>query len=284
MKTEYTPDNTTSSIVILMSSAVIVIVIAMLIGLSSKPDVSQILLVPGDAPVPVTTGFDFLDTDDADAAQLDESEAMIDLTEATVTTDDSGDAGTTGDSNDQNGSADAPAAERTPEGQVILVPTTEPTPTPGVAAAVEPTPEAEAAATTALDGQVQAAPSLPTQAGSVQGTFFTGSDELAGAEVLENSIVVSFAEDGSGAFQGILNIIYGDGTRVELNMSGPVTFAAANPQVEASVSGSFRLEAPISADDLQSDDAELRISSLAAGSGSLCTGETKCFGFTFLPQ
>ena len=178
---------------------------------------------------------------------------------------------------------DDAAATTEDERPIIVVPTSEPTPTPEVAAAVEPTPVPESADDgDAASTQSSAAPSLPSTSGTVQGSFFTKSDENEGAVVAQNLITVSFAEDGSGAFQGVLDITYADGTHILLNMSGPLTWAPTNPQVEATLAGAFRLDAPIDADDVTTDDAELSISSLEAGSGSLCT--TKCFGFTFPPQ
>jgi len=166
-----------------------------------------------------------------------------------------------------------------------VVPTSEPTPTPAVAAAVDDSAsDAGDATESAATGDVQPAPSLPTSSGTVQGAFFTKSDENEGAVVSQNVITVSFAEDGSGAFQGVLEITYSDQSRVLLNMSGPLTWAPANPQVEATLAGAFTLDAPIDADDVTSDDADLTISSLQAGSGSLCINNTKCFGFTFPQQ
>lgn len=274
MKTAYTPDNTRSSIAILLVLAVVITAVAAVIGLSDKPDVSTIVISPaGEAPaiaVPANNfGFGSDSTTEetgADAVLLDELGQPFDNTD------------------DDQGTAEATETDETrtvPEGDIIVVPTLEPTPTPEVAAAVEPTPVPEQtddapAASTALS------PSLPTSSGTVQGTFFTKGDENDGAIVSQNLITVSFAEDGSGAFQGVLDITYVDGTHILLNMSGPLTWAASNPQVEATLEGAFTLDAPIDTDDVTSNDAKLSISSLEAGSGSLCT--TKCFGFTFPPQ
>ena len=116
----------------------------------------------------------------------------------------------------------------------------------------------------------------------MQGEFFVLNDENAGAVVSQNLISVSYAEDGSGAFQGVLDITYPDGTHILLNMSGPITWVPTNPQVEATLVGAYTFDAPIDADDVTADDAQLSISTLANGSGSLCT--SKCFGFTFPPQ
>ncbi len=285
MKTAYTPDNTRSSIMILLSLAVIVTVVAAVIGLSDKPDVSTIVITPGTvegAAAPANNfGFDFDDAaadlaDEAAAAgdgsdaELDELGQPFDTAAAESTTADSAEAA----------SADEPAE---PERTIIEVPPSEPTPTPEIAAAVEPTPVPDEATDAAgASGEVQAAPSLPTTSGTVQGEFFTKSDENNGAVVSQNLITVSFAEDGSGAFQGVLDITYADGTHILLNMSGPLTWAPTNPQVEATLTGAYTFDAVIDADDVTADDAELSISTLANGSGSLCT--SKCFGFTFPPQ
>lgn len=271
MKTAYTPDNTRSSIMILLSLAVAVTVVAALIGLSDKPDVSTIVISPNGVSASVpgpAANFGFGTEDESGDVLLDELGQPFD---------------DTGDATDGS-----PAAgTRTPEGQVIVVPTVEatalPTPTAQAAAAVEPTPVPDQSSVAAdASSAVQAAPSLPTTSGTVEGSFFTKGDENDGATVAQNLITVSFAEDGSGSFQGVLDITYVDGTHILLNMSGPLTWAPTNPQVEATLSGAFTLDAPIDADDVSTDDAKLSISSLQAGSGSLCT--TKCFGFTFPPQ
>jgi hypothetical protein len=266
MKTAYTPDNTRSSIVILLALAVIVSVVAAVIGLSEKPEVATIVISPnGNTSIVATlsaNSFGSEADDPGDDVLLDETGEPFD---------------------DAQAEAASTEASRTPEGQVIVVPTSEPTPTPEVAAAVEPTPVPEQSDNSAeAAGAVQAAPSLPRTSGTVQGTFFTKGDENDGAIVSQNLITVSFAEDGSGAFQGVLDITYVDGTHILFNMSGPLTWAPTNPQVEATLTGAFTLDAPIDTDDVASEDAELSISSLEAGSGSLCT--TKCFGFTFPPQ
>jgi hypothetical protein len=277
MKTAYTSDNTRSSIAILLSLAVVVTAIAALIGLSDKPDVSIIVISPaGEAPIIAVNNFGFVSSDDATGAAA--SDAVV-LDELGQPFDDSS-TDSESDSRTSNGATEARTA---PEGEIIVVPTLEPTPTPEIAAAVEPTPvpddssdTGEPAASTALS------PSLPTTSGTVQGTFFTKGDENDGAVVAQNLITVSFAEDGSGAFQGVLDITYANDTHILLNMSGPLTWAASNPQVEATLEGAFTLDAVIDTDDVTTNDAKLSISSLEAGSGSLCT--TKCFGFTFPPQ
>ena len=276
MKTAYAPDNTRSSIAILLALAAVVTAIAALIGLSDKPDVSIIVISPaGEVPI-IQNDFGFGSSDEATGAATSNDVVLDELGQPF---DDS-----SADSEvDSQASSEATEARTAPEGEIIVVPTLEPTPTPEVAAAVEPTPVPddssdtdEAAAATALS------PSLPTTSGTVQGTFFTKGDENDGAVVAQNLITVSFAEDGSGAFQGVLDITYANDTHILLNMSGPLIWAASNPQVEATLEGAFTLDAVIDTDDVTTTDAKLSISSLKAGSGSLCT--TKCFGFTFPPQ
>ena len=65
-------------------------------------------------------------------------------------------------------------------------------------------------------------------------------------------------------------------------LAAAVRLQAAGLQVTADLMGNYSLDSPIDADDVTANDAELTISSLGSGSGSLCT-ET-CFGFTFPPQ
>ncbi len=280
MKTAYRPDNTRSSIMILLVIAAVVTGVAVLVGLSEKPDVSTIIISPvGEVAAQATSSstapnFGFGAADDAAA----ESGVLLDELGQPF-----GDTASDG-SADETQDADSTATTRTaPEGEIIVVPTSEPTPTPAVAAAVQPTlvPEQSNDAG-AASSTLRASPSLPTTSGTVQGAFFTKGDENDGAIVSQNLITLSFAEDGSGAFQGVLDITYEDETHILLNMSGPLTWLPTNPQVEATLSGAFTLDALIDADDVTADDAELSISSLEAGSGSLCT--TKCFGFTFPPQ
>ena len=275
MKTAYTPDNTRSSIAILLSLALVVTAVAALIGLSDKPDVSTIVISPaGEAPIIATNNFEFRSSDDASGTAISD-DAMLD------------ELGQPFDDQVAQSKADPQArsdAQTVPEGEIIAVPALAPTPTAEVAAAVEPTlaPEGSGDTEEAKAGFTAASPSLPTTSGTVQGTFFTKGDENDGAVVSQNLITLSFAEDGSGAFQGVLDITYADDTHILLNMSGPLLWAASNPQVKATLEGAFTLDAVIDTDDVTASDAELSISSLEAGSGSLCT--TKCFGFTFPPQ
>lgn len=298
MKTAYTPDNTRATVVAMLVVAAIITAAVVLIGGNEKPDVATIMIVPaavGEAPAASETfGFGTAEADDTTDGDdgtvlLDEfgepfgdttgDAAANEQTDQTDTTDDTSTAesGTTDEDEQDDGA-------RVPQGEVIVVPTSEPTPTPEVAAAVAPTPTrtAEAADDAEADAGATTSLSMPAAAGSVQGSFFTKGDENEGATVAQNLITLDFAEDGTGSFQGVLEITYGDDTHVLLNMSGPLTLAPTNPQVETTLTGAFTLDSTIDTDDVTTSDAELSISSLAAGSGSLCT--TKCFGFTFPPQ
>lgn len=276
MKTDYAPDNTRSSIAILLVLAVVVTAIAALIGLSDKPDVSTIVISPAGEATIIQNNFGFGSSDDA---TNDATNDEVVLDELGQPFDDS----SADNEAESQASSEATEARTAPAGEIIVVPTLGPTPTPEVAAAVEPTPVPDEASNPDETSTLTAlSPSLPTTSGTVQGTFFTKGDENDGAVVAQNLITVSFAEDGSGAFQGVLDITYANDTHILLNMSGPLTWAARNPQVEATLEGAFTLDAVIDTDDVTTTDAKLSISSLEAGSGSLCT--TKCFGFTFPPQ
>jgi len=302
MKTAYTPDNTRATVIAMLVVAAIVTAAVVLIAGNEKPDVSTIMIVPSAASGGVVApsadfGFGAADTNDTatddsgGTVLLDEFGEPFGDTTAKAATTDTDQSGTGED--DPSGADAASTAEqsdgeddgaRVPQGEVIVVPTSEPTPTPEVAAAVAPTPTRTAEESDGdNDGAAgSSALSMPTAAGSVQGSFFTKGDENEGATVAQNLITLDFAEDGTGSFQGVLEITYADDTHVLLNMSGPLTLAPTNPQVETTLTGAFTLDSTIDTDDVTASDAELSISSLAAGSGSLCT--TKCFGFTFPPQ
>lgn len=282
MKTAYARDNTRSSIAIVLSIALAVALIATLFGLSDKPDVSTIAVVPsgqvpnGAAAVSVSSEQD----DEAEEATNAELSTADDEQDAAATQANNTQAIDTETIDTADTDADGQLDDPAPRTDVTVIPTAEPTATAEVAAAVAPT--AVSLEGAAASDAVQAAPALPTETGSVQGTFFTKGDENDGALVAQNLITVSFSQDGSGAFQGVLDITYVDGTHILMNMSGPLQWAPSNPQVEATLTGAFTLDAPIDTDDVTDSNAELSISSLSAGSGSLCT--SKCFGFTFPPQ
>lgn len=283
MKPAYTPDNTRTSVLVVSALAAVVVLIAVLVGLSDKPPVDAIVISANDGGAASAAPAQVTDPSVDDQAEaMDETDSEPATGADVVPADDE----PTEIQLDQTQSDDTVASDQdpTPEPtrEVILVPTSEPTPTPEIVAAVEQPDVERTPAGTDSAGEVQAAPSLPTTSGSVQGSFFTKSDENEGAIVAQNLIQVSFSEDGSGAFQGVLDITYADGTHILLNMSGPLVWLPTNPQVEATLEGAFTLDALIDADDIKTDDAELSISSLSAGSGSLCT--TRCFGFTFPPQ
>jgi len=275
MKTAYSPDNTRSSIGIVLGLALVITVIAVLVGLSDKPQVEAIGISAGSGEPAAVSSAPATDFGFDDAAESQNGEAS-----GLPTADQSNDVTAAGDVND----ASLDDGDRALPENIIIVPTVGPTPeptaTPEVAAAVEPTPVPDETVQAAgAVGEAASTASLPTSTGTVQGSFFTKSDEADGAVVSQNLITVSYAPDGSGAFQGVLDITYTDGTHILLNMSGPITWAPTNPQVEATLSGAFTLDAAIDTEDIKTDDAELSISSLINGSGSLCT--TQCFGFTF---
>jgi|GEM_PF-985374 len=278
MKTEYAPDNTRSSIMIVLGLAAVMTLIAVLVGLSEKPQVAFVGVAAGSGNQPAAAapaanfGFDpDGTTGGADDGAGDGADAVANG------------AGDNAASDDELGE---PFDEALPDSQralpdtIIVVPTVEPTATPEVAAAVAPTavPDAETEAG-ALAADALGTAVLPTTTGTTQGAFFTKSDEAEGARVDQNLITISYAPDGTGSFQGVLDITYPDGTHILMNMSGPITWTTANPQVDATLTGAFTLDAPIAIDSTASNDAELTISSLATGSGSLCTPQ--CFGFTF---
>lgn len=265
---------------ILLALAVAVIVGVSLFGLSEKPQVDTIGVVAGQSAAAPSSSAPSSGT----AAATDNAAVIgFDSVAEPATEDDQvalAEAQADADA-ESEAAAEQSAADRRAE--AIVIPTLEPT--PEVAAAVEPTPvPADDGQTAESVGSVQAAPSLPTSTGTVQGSFFTKGAENDGAVVSQNLITVSFAEDGSGAFQGVLDITYLDGTHILLNMSGPLTWTPSNPQVMETLEGAFTFDAPIDADDITADVAELSISTLANGSGSLCAVKTKCFGFTFPAQ
>jgi len=264
MQNSYAPAASRNSMFILLALAAVVAVVAILIGLSDKPKVDAIGITTGATDAVQAPAAQVSGDAAADDAMIDD--AMVDDDTSTLA------------GQEDTSASLADSAEPTVEREIIVIPTPEPTPTPEVAAAVEPTPVPDGA------GATGAVPSLPLTSGTVQGSFFTRSDENAGAVVAQNAISLSFAEDGSGAFSGVLDITYADTSRIVLNMSGPLEWGATNPQVETTLAGQFTLDAVITADDVTADDGDLSISSLEAGSGSLCISSTKCFGFTFPPQ
>lgn len=280
MKPTYTPDNTRSSIVVILLLAAGVSIVALLTGLSEKPQVSAIGISTAAAadgggggtgttsdPLGSTLAPGTESTEPVAAATLELDEAGNPIVDDAVT------AAATADT------AALPAAgiDATPTATAIPIPT--PEPTAEVAPAVEPTadPLAASAESTEDDLGLRA-----VEPGVVTGQFFTRPDEDEGAIVTRNELTLTLAEDGTGSFSGVLEMTLFDQTRVELAMSGPIRWSNGTPQVTADLSGTYELDSPIDADDVSSTDAELTISSLGSGSGSLCADT--CFGFTFTPQ
>ena len=297
MKPTYAPDNTRSSMFVILLLAAGVTIGAVLLGLSEKPEVSAIgvsvAATDGDtagllasAPIGAAAPADSTTATGAGAAtiELDETGRPILQDEAdTATT-----AGT--DSAARNAisegasdpSAEAVAGPGTAADDTTTTATPIPIPTPEptaeVAPAVEPTSD-PLAATESVEDDLGVAAVSP---GVITGQFFTRPDEDEGATVTRNELTLILAEDGTGSFTGVLQMTLFDQTLVELAMDGPIRWSNETPQVTAELVGSYVRDSPIDADDVQAGDAELTISSLGSGSGSLCT-ET-CFGFTFPPQ
>jgi len=279
----YTPDNTRSSVIVIALFAAAVTLIAVLIGLSDKPEVTSIGIVaeriessPGDTDVPDmasdTASDSAAPTFDAEADEL------------------SGDAG------DPAGAADASSAGANPQGDEAAavdgtvdsteatptpIPTATPEPTAEIAAAVEPT-EVPAQASTGAASEASAAAAAPISPGTVFGTFFTRADEDEGATVQRNEVSLTINEDGTGSFTGSLDLTMPDATQITFAMSGPLRWTTESPNVAATLAGSYSYDSPIDLDDITANDAELVISSLGSGAGSLCF--PTCFGFRFPPQ
>jgi hypothetical protein len=283
MNRAYVPDNTRSSMAIVLSLAIAVTLIAVLVGLSDKPKVDTLAvtgLIVSDAPsslAETAPANDFGFTAENLPIELDEAGDPILIDE------------TTDDAADVDAAAIAAAALTEAAESALAAPTTLPAPTsvpeptPEVAAAVEPTPVPSVLPTpdpTALP--LSSSDPAALSSGTVQGAFFTGGPESEGANVIENQIEVSFNTDGSGTFDGVLDITYADQSRVYLEMSGDLVWTTGNPQVEAVVIGTFGFDAVDEADSMRQDQGDLSITSLQSGSGSLCA--SRCFGFTFPPQ
>ncbi len=111
------------------------------------------------------------------------------------------------------------------------------------------------------------------------GSFFTRPDEEAGAIVTSNEVTVVVQADGSGLFTGRLDMSWDDGSRVVIELSGPFVWTSGSPQVLETVTGTYRSEGFAGVDDVIADTGELSITSVDAGSGSICV--PKCYGFTF---
>lgn len=151
-----------------------------------------------------------------------------------------------------------------------------PTPTPELAPAVTPESETSESEPVATAGDTAILPAMV--AGQATGRFFTKNEEANGAVTGENTLVVTFEQDGSGSFRGILELDYKNDTSVRLDMSGAIEWTANNPQVDNVLAGTYKRTYTDGRVDV-SDEATLKITHLESGSGSLCT--TECFGITF---
>lgn len=288
--TGYTPDNTRSSVIVILFIAAAVALIAVLIGLSDKPEVEAIGVVA--ERVPANTD-DAADSDDA-AAGASQAAPGFDAGDGGADqANDAAGSGTAlgggtalgdtalGDAGDGTGNSasESGAIDATP----IPIPTSTPEPTAEIAAAVEPTALPDQLSDEA--GSTSAAAGATFTPGTITGAFFTRPDEDEGAQVQGNELSLTLNEDGTGAFTGTLDMTMADATQITLAVSGPIRWTTAQPpepQVAATVMGTYSFDSQIDLDDVTATDAELTISSLGSGSGSLCF--PRCFGFTFTPQ
>ena len=311
MKPSYAPDNTRSSIAVILLLAAGVTIVALLLGLSEKPQVESIgvaispevaAALLADAPA-VDTDQATTDDDALDAAFSVPAPEPATDSASTGTAETTGTGGTGGTETAGAESAGATGAVATDPatGEVLLdeagqpipaeetaggapavtaIPIPDPTATPEIVAAVEPTPEP------ATDDGLDAleAPARIT-AGTVNGSFFTRVFEDEGSTVARNEVSLTFNEDGTGAFSGTLDMTQPDDTRVTLSMSGPFEWSSLDsPQVVATLAGSYESDSLVETDDVSSPDAELTITSLGSGSGALCATDSTCFGFRFPAQ
>lgn len=291
MTSAYVPDNTRSSIVIVLALALAIGLVGVLVGLSDKPDIEVLTVTVGNTAATAAApavAFDAGGDATEPAGSTGAAASAQTAPAGTVELDELGNPILDGPAGDglvpDPDAAGVPAAEPTAPAPVPI-PTATPTPepTPEVAAAVEPTPSPEQSADDDPDAAgVPAAGGPVITAGTLEGQFFTKPDEEEGATVTQNTVQVSFSEDGSGSFVGVLDIVYPDETRIYLEMSGPLEWTDGNPQVTATITGTYGYDSKVDADDVASSEAELSITSLRSGSGSLCT--PMCFGFTFPPQ
>lgn len=283
MKPSYAPDNTRSSIVVILLLAAGISIVAVLMGLSDKPDLSSIGVSVSESEIAsLTDGVVFEPA--SEVVELDEFGEPIDDGEANnaAIADDSANFSVPAPVPATDGAESAAGTETgaaASAATAIPIATETPAPTPEVAAAVEPTLIPDTQATDELDAL--AVPARIT-AGTVAGQFFTRPDEDEGATVSRNELTLTLNDDGTGSFAGVLDITMADTTHVTLAMSGQIRWSGDSPQVLAELTGNYNLDSPIDADDVSATDAELTITSLGSGSGSLCA--TTCFGFTFPPQ
>lgn len=294
MKPSYAPDNTRSSIVVILLLAAGVSIVAVLMGLSDKPDVTSIGVSVTEAEVASLTDGDLIsdnfgvpDSTSADDIAGTDGSAEFDATsqlgdDGNAIQDDSANFSVPAPvpaTDSADGTGEAATDESAAAGAAIAVATATPAPTPEVAAAVEPTLIPDTSVADELDAL--AVPARIT-AGTVGGQFFTRPDEDEGATVTRNELTLTLNEDGTGSFAGVLDMTLADTTHITLAMSGQIRWSGDSPQVLADLTGTYNRDSPIDSDDTSSTDAELTITSLGSGSGSLCT--PACVGFTFPPQ
>ena len=291
MKPSYAPDNTRSSVAVILLLAAGVTIVALLLGLSEKPDIDSIgiAISPEEASALLADAPEIAAEAPAEDAELDAAfsvpapDPTVDPAAAAATT--GGTAGTAAESAqvelDETGQPiPADEASRTVPA-VTAIPIPEPTPTPEIVAAVEPTPVPESG-----DEELDAleAPARIT-AGTVSGSFFTGVFEDEGAMVANNEVSLTLNEDGTGSFTGALDMTLADETRVTMSMSGPFEWSSIDsPQVVAELAGSYVSDSLTDSNDLAATNAELTITSLGSGSGALCATDSTCFGFRFPAQ
>lgn len=275
MNQTYTPDNTRVSVAIVGVLAAIVVALALVIGLSDKPDVQAIGIVVDD----LASG--------EPAAEMTTGDPTDSMTDSGETADQSGvfDPAQTIDPATGETVDPAGAAEDTTgaEGSVAAtpIPTLPPTPTPEIAAAVptDPTLVPEEQAEGSADGTASlAGAGDPTE--PLIGQFFTRPDEDAGAVVTTNEVVLVLADDGTGTFSGRLDMMMPDDTHIVIDMSGPIEWdTLAEPQATGQLTGTYAFDSPIDADDISSAEADLSITALSSSSGAVCT--PRCYGFSY---
>ncbi len=288
MKPSYAPDNTRSSMAVILLLAAGVTIVALLLGLSDKPDITSIGIAISPDEAAELLGDTTATAADADDTNDDALDAAftVPAIAPTITTP-SDDAGAGSDSGEvllDEAGQPIPAEELAGAAAApTAIPIPEPTATPAIVAAVEPTPELDADG----DDDGLAALEAPARitAGTVSGSFFTRVFEDEGATLARNEVTLTFNEDGTGAFSGTLDMTLPDETRVTLSMAGPFGWSALDsPQVVATLAGSYESDSLVEADDVSSPDAELTITSLGSGSGALCATDSTCFGFRFPAQ
>lgn len=283
MKPSYSADNTRSPLVIIALLAGGITLVALLLGLSDKPDIVALGIAPTVDEVAAAGQVSQADQEfepDTDGDSLaDDAQFSTPSTAASTSAE--------VPASTDEGASTTEAQESEPVATAIAVTPipieVEPTPEIAAAVAIDPDDGTVGGSGGAVDDDFDAAFAATTVSpGTIAGQFFTSPDEDDGAIVHRNELTISLEADGTGSFAGVLEMTLIDSTAVQIAMSGPIRWSNDTPQVSAEVSGTFTHNSPIDADDLSSETGELNISSLGSGSGSLCP-ET-CYGFTFTPQ